>query len=184
MSGQKKIRIIIAGLLLFCSFGLAQFDEVEDVAKFKVFKSYDCIHPGMELSVAVKATIKVLWHINSNEPSEDFMIGTSVEIPAGGVFELKEIVYPPPFELLLGFSDSPVSVYEGEVFIRGVIPVSANIALGEYKIPIHITYQACNDATCMPPQSVEKEISVLVVDAKTSIKEINKEIFSKFSKQN
>ncbi len=178
MIGQKKLLIVITGLLFLCQFGLAQFDEDENVAKFTVFQSYDSIHPGMELRIAVKATIKVLWHINSNEPSEDYMIGTSVEIPAGGTFELKEVIYPEPFELMLGFSDSPVSVYEGEVFIGGVIPVPADIGQGAHKIPIHITYQACNDATCLPPQLVKKEISVVVVDTKTPIKEINKEIFT------
>ena len=184
MIDRKKMLIAITGMLLVCQFGLAQFDDEEDVAKFKIFKSYDCIHSGMELRIAVKATIKVMWHINSNEPSEDFMIGTNVEIPEGGTFELKEVIYPEPIELMLGFADSPMSVFEGEVFIGGVIPIPADIALGSYKIPIQITYQACNDATCLPPRLVKKEISIDVVDAQTPIKEINTDIFDKLSEQN
>lgn len=162
----------------------AQFDDEEDVAKFTIFKSYDRIHPGMELRIAVKATIKALWHINSSEPSEDYMVGTSIEIPSGGTFELKDVIYPESSELLLGFSDRPVSVYEGEVFIGGTISIPADIRLGEHKIPVHIAYQACNDTTCLPPQAVKKEISVVVVDTKASIKEINKEIFAKLIEQN
>ena len=179
MIGLKKLLIVLTGLLCLCSFGLTQFGDEEDVAKFKVFKSYDSIHPGMELRIAVKVTIKALWHINSNKPSEDYMIGTSIEIPSEEIFELKDVVYPEPSEILLGFSDKPVSVYEGEVLIGGVIHVPADTELGEHKIPIHISYQACNDTTCLPPRSVKKEIILGVVDAKTPVKEINQDIFSK-----
>jgi len=178
-----QIVLVLMACILFFGFGGKETQE-KDVAKFKIFKSHDRIHPGMELRIAVKATIKVLWHINSNEPSEDYMIGTSVEIPSEDTFELEEVIYPSPFELMLGFSDSPMSVYEGEVFIGGVIPVPADIGLGSHKIPIHITYQACNDASCLPPRLVKKEISVVVVDAEIPIKEINKEIFAKLSEQN
>lgn len=184
MNGQIRLFFLFLVVLLLCSFGLAQFEDEEDVAKFRVFKSYDSLHPGMDLKIAVKVTIKGLWHINSNEPSEDYMIGTSIEVPSGETFELKDVVYPEPAELLLGFSDMPVSVYEGEVYIGGVIPVPGDIGLGEYKIPLHISYQACNDTTCLPPQSVKREILVVVVDPKTSLKEINKEIFAKLSEQN
>ena len=182
--GQKKMMIVKICVLCLCLGGLAQFDDEDAVAKFKIFKSYDRIHPGMELKIAVKATIKVLWHINSNEPSEDYMIGTSVTTPEGGPFGLKEVFYPEPFELMLGFSDSPMSVYEGEVFIGGAISIPEDIELGEHRIPIHITYQACNDATCLPPRSVEKEILFVIVDGETPIKEMNKDIFAKLSERN
>jgi hypothetical protein len=192
-----EIKIVLVLMLYILLFGgggqeartkdialAAQFDDEEDVAKFKVYKSYDRIHPGMELRVAVKVKIKVLWHINSNEPSEDYMIGTSIEIPSGGTFAFKEFVYPEPSEIMLGISDKPVSVYEGEVLIGGVIPVPEGLELGEHTIPIHLKYQACNDSTCLPPQSVKKEIMLTVVDEKTPIKKINKDIFTKLSEQN
>jgi len=180
---RKKWLSVITGAFFICLFSLAQFDDEEDVAKFKIFKSYDRIHPNMELRIAVKAAIKVLWHINSNEPSEDYMIGTSVAIPTGGPFELKEVIYPEPSILRLGFSDTPVSVYEGEIIIAGAIQIPEDIGLGEHKIPIHINYQACNDASCLPPRSVKKEISFIVVDAKTPIEEINKDLFAKLNER-
>jgi hypothetical protein len=178
LMAPKQSLWIIIGMLFLCSLGLSQFDDKEDVAKFKIYKSYDSIHPGMTMRIAVKVTIRALWHINSNEPSEDYMIGTNIDVSAAA-FELKEIVYPEPEELLLGFSDKPLSVYEGEVYIGAVIPIAADTELGEYKIPVHIIYQACNDASCLPPRSVKKEISIVVVDPETPIKEIHKDIFAK-----
>jgi hypothetical protein len=178
-----KISVLASAILVLTVFR-PFFGYEEDVAKFKIYKSYDSIHSGMDLRIAVRIKIMALWHINSNEPSEDYMIGTSIEIPEGGGFELKDIVYPEPAELLLGFSVTPVSVYEGEVFIGGVIPVPADTGVGEYKIPLHIRYQACNDSTCLPPQSVKKEILFAVVDPKKPLKEINKDIFVKLSEQN
>lgn len=177
----KKIMILVFIVLLFNHSNLAQFEAESDVVEFKIFKSYDRIHQNKELKIAVMAEIKNMWHINSNEPNEDYMVGTSVEIPAGEKFQLKKLKFPEPLELIFSFSITPVSVYEGEVYIGAVIPIPADIELGEHKIPIHITYQACNDASCLSPRSVKEEISIIVVEKEIQIQEINKEIFTKLN---
>jgi hypothetical protein len=41
---------------------------------------------------------------------------------------------------MLGFSDRPMSVFQGEVYTEARLPVPAAIRLGEHTIPIHITY--------------------------------------------
>ena len=177
----KKIKILVFIVFLFNQSNLAQFDTESDVVEFKIFKSYDRIHQNKELKIAVMAVINNMWHINSNEPSEDYMVGTSVEISAGEKFQLKKLKFPEPLELIFSFSITPISVYEGEVYISGVIPIPADIELGEYKIPIHITYQACNDASCLSPRSIKEEISIIVVEKEIQIQEINKEIFEKLN---
>ncbi len=161
--------------------GGLQCDPDEDVVKIQIFKSYDQIHSGMDLKIALRVEILGTWHINSNVPAEDFLVATNVDIPYESSFSFSEFKYPEALSLFLEFSERPVSVFEGEIFIGGVIPIPEDIALGKNTIPLQFTYQACNDQSCLPPKTIEKEIIITVVDKETSIQEINTKIFAKLA---
>jgi thiol:disulfide interchange protein DsbD len=122
------------------------------------------------------------WHINSNVPAEDYFEATNLSLPSESFFSFSEINYPEALSLFLEFSERPVSVFEGEIFIGGVIPIPEDISLGKYTLPLRFTYQACDDRTCLPPETLEKEIIIMVVDKETLIQEINTEIFTKRKK--
>ncbi|MGB6340272.1 MAG: hypothetical protein WBF32_10895 [Candidatus Aminicenantaceae bacterium] len=179
---MKRVLILILLINVFSVWnflGGLQWDPDEDVVKIQIFKSYDQIHPGMDLKIALRVDILGTWHINSNVPAEDFLVATNVNIPSESSFSFSGFQYPEALSLLLEFSERPVSVFEGEIFIGGVIPIPEHIALGKYKIPLQFTYQACNDQACLPPKTLEKEITITVVVKEMSVQEINTEIFTK-----
>lgn len=159
--------------------GESQFSTEEDIVKIQIFKSYDQIHSGMNFKIALRVYILGTWHINSNVPAEDFLVATNMDIPSESSFSFSEFKYPEALSLFLEFSERPVSVFEGELLIGGVIPIPEDITLGKHTIPLQFTYQACNDQACLPPETLEKEITITVVDKKTPIHEINTEIFTK-----
>ncbi len=159
--------------------GESQFSTEEDIVKIQIFKSYDQIHSGMDFKIALRVDILGTWHINSNVPDEEFLVATNVDIPTESSFSFSEFKYPEALSLFLEFSERPVSVFEGEILIGGVIPIPEDIALGKHTIPLQFTYQACNDQTCLPPETLEKESTITVVDKKTPVHEINIEIFNK-----
>jgi thiol:disulfide interchange protein DsbD len=161
---------------------ITSYDLDEEVVEIEVFNSYDKIHSGMDLKIAIRVEILGTWHINSDVPTEDYFEATSLSIPSESFFSFVEIKYPEALSLFLEFSESPVSVFEGEIFIGGVISIPEDISLGKHKIPLLFTYQACDDRTCLPPETLEKEIIITVVDKETSIQEINTEIFTKWKK--
>jgi hypothetical protein len=151
----------------------------EEVVEIQIFKSYDKIHAGFDLKIAFRVDILGTWHINSNVPAEDYFEATKLSIPSESFFSFSEIKYPGALTLFLEFSERPVSVFEGEIFIRGVIPIPEDISLGKHTIPLMFTYQACDDRTCLAPDTIEKEIAITVVDKETPIQEINIDIFAK-----
>lgn len=102
-----------------------------------------------------------------------------MDIPTESSFSFSEFKYPEALSLFLEFSERPVSVFEGEILIGGVIPIPEDIALGKHMIPLQFTYQACNDQTCLPPETLEEEITITVVDKKTPVHGIDTEIFTK-----
>ena len=151
----------------------------DEVVKIEIYKSYERIHTGMELKIALRVDILGTWHINSHVPTEDYMDATTLDIPEESAFSFSELEYPRAFSVFVEFSERPISVFEGEIFIVGIIPVPEDLPLGWHTIPLRFTYQACNDVTCLAPETHEEEIAIKVVDKETPIQEINTEIFAK-----
>jgi thiol:disulfide interchange protein DsbD len=81
----------------------------------------------------------------------------------------------------LDFSDVPLQVYEGEVFIGTTIKIPKNTELGLMEIYIEFIYQGCDNSTCMAPNSILDTLKLDVVGKSEQIQEINGEIFSQIN---
>jgi thiol:disulfide interchange protein DsbD len=174
---KNYLKILLVILFVFTnSFGQIGFDE--ELVEIEIYNSFDKIQAGTELKIAVKAVTQESWHINSNKPNEDYLIPTELSLNQDSPFSLSKVIYPKAVDVEFAFSDVPVSVYEGEVFIGGLINIPADTEPGEYKITVMLEYQGCNDISCMAPASVSKELTITVADNRTAINEINSEIFS------
>ena len=69
----------------------------------------------------LQATLSPGWHVNSHKPSEDYLIATAARLePVPGV-TFGEAHYPAGIQKKFGFSESPLSVYEGTFAIE--VPV-------------------------------------------------------------
>lgn len=181
--GEKimKIKVLfsLALLLLFASVNFAQlFDGEKQVITVDVLQSYDKVHPGTELKIAFKLNIEDGWHINSNKPNEDYLIGASLEMQSPDGLNLADIVYPEGKDINFAFSKIPVSIYEKEALIKASINVPENIKPGDYKIKVIVNYQACNNASCLAPASFEKEFTIQVVEESVPINSMNQDLFS------
>jgi hypothetical protein len=174
----QVFRILLA-LLLLCSLNFAQSEKEPTRVTIKLYQSLDKLHLDSPLKIAVKVKIEEGWHINSDTPNDEFLIPTSFDLLSERNFEITKIKYPDPLTLNLSFSDEPLSVFEGEFFIGAIIDLPEDLELGNHQIPVELFYQACNDLTCEPPQSVKSILEISVVNSNTPVKEINKDIFLK-----
>lgn len=147
-----------------------------DLIKTEVFSQYDAVYPASEIKIALKAVIKDTWHINSNNPNEDYLIAS--ELRVNEPFLLSKVVYPEAENLKFEFSDEPVSVYEGEVFFGALLRIPDSISFGEHKVLVTLTYQACNDVSCLAPNEVTDTLIINVVDQSQPMREINSEVFA------
>jgi len=171
--------LILISLLFAANKGYAQFGfQSSDIAALSAYQSFDKIQPEGEIKLAFKITIKEGWHINSNKPKEDYLIPTEVKISSDISIQQSEIVYPNAHEIKLDFSDIPVSVFEGEVFVGTTIKIPRNTELGEKKLFVELTYQGCNNVSCMAPNNLIDTLVIEIVDQSVQIQEINSEVFS------
>jgi thiol:disulfide interchange protein DsbD len=171
---MKKILIIV--LLILTSNSFSQFGLKQDHVKIEGYLSFDKVYPGSEVKLAIKVNIEKTWHINSNKPYEDYLIPTELIIQSDH-FKISKISYPKPHDFTFDFSENPLSVYEGEIYIGALVDVSKDIEPGEYPLIVNLDYQACNDKSCLAPTSVSDTLIVIVADKQSVVNEINQDVF-------
>ena len=121
--------------------GLTGAMRVSDGGAARVFARLNRDAGRIELEVALREG----WHINAHEPLEEYLIG--MEMAVNDVAVGKGI-YPTPEVRRLGFSATPLSLYEGGFVL------SAPIDMGDAPMVISLTLQACNDEVCLPPDKM------------------------------
>jgi len=151
------------GFLLISQIVYAQFGQ-SDLVKIKLSQSNWKVDAESQFKIVLNASIKESWHINSNKPNDEFLIASKVTAKSN-VITLTSINYPQPKELKLEFSEKPVSVFGDDIKIELTFTVNKNTASGKYSIPVKLSYQACNDQTCMPPTDVSENLTIEVVSA-------------------
>lgn len=171
-----KFLIITFGLFLLPSKSPAQFGLQQAHVKVESYLSFDKVYRESEVKLAVKVNIEDGWHINSNKPYEDYLIPTELTIDTT-YFKLKTVTYPEAHDFKFSFSEKPLSVYEGQIYIGSLIETLKDIEPGEYPLIINLDYQACNDRSCLAPASVQDTLMVIVADKQSAVNEINQDIF-------
>jgi DsbC/DsbD-like thiol-disulfide interchange protein len=148
------------------------------VVKPLAYVSLEPVPRGRTFELAVVAEIRQGFHINSHQPTEEFLIPTTLtaQLPSG--FREVGTVYPRGEMLKFSFSPSPLSVYTGRVTLIVRVEAAADAPLGPQSIPLSLRYQACNDTTCLPPVKIPVEAKFTVAPASTPAKNIHPEIFS------
>jgi hypothetical protein len=155
----------------------ARLPNAKDVVKPKAYASLAPVPRGKTFEIAVVAEIMSGFHVNSNKPSEDYLIATEVkpEFPAG--FKVLSRTYPPGQMKSFQFAKKKLSVYEGTVTLRMKLQAPADASLGATKLPIILRYQACNDSTCLPPVRLPVPLEIEIAAANVPARPANPAIF-------
>lgn len=168
---------VLSFVVIFSEYSISQFSGNTDLVKIKSYSSFDKIYAGSEFKLAVKVEIEETWHINSNKPKEDFLIPSELTMSEINGFSLINKSYPEPKEYKFSFSDTPLSVWEGEFFIGALIKVDDNVKPGKYTLILNLDYQACNNQSCLAPTTVSDTLEIEIADKTTPVNQINQEIF-------
>jgi hypothetical protein len=117
---------------------------------------------GNKGELVLTLTIAKGWHINSNKPLDELLIPTGVDVETSGSVVVRDTIYPPATKVRLGFSKTPVSVYQETVTIRVPLEVPKTTAPGAHPLTARIRFQACNDKACQAPETISIVAPVVV----------------------
>jgi len=110
------------------------------VVQAKAFKRDD----KMIVSIALADN----WHINSDQPLQDYLIATALTDSAGNA--LSNVQFPDAAVRTLGFQRSELSLFENTLEIQADWPDSDH----ELAVLVNLKLQACNDEVCLAPESL------------------------------
>jgi len=154
----------------------AQGFEAEPVFTVELVPDRSPVVAGEVLQLAAVVDVEAGWHINSDEPGDEFSMPTTVAwlVPEGWPEPLT--VFPDGEQLEFDFSDVPIEVWEGKVVFVGRLTVPGT-ADGAVRPRVEVTAQACNNTQCLPPVAVKAGVDLEIVAAGGSSQPINQELF-------
>lgn len=175
---MKKYVMIAALLVGFAStVAVAQGFDSEPVFKVRLLPDRSPAVAGEELRLAVELTVDRGWHVNSDDPGDEFSLPTTVEfmLPEGWLAPV--VSFPDGVAIEFDFADDPIEVWEdATVILAGLsIPESAD---GEVRLRVAVTAQACNNTQCLPPEEVRAGVDVTVASPGSSSEVVNERLFA------
>jgi len=117
---------------------------------------------GAAVEARIPVTVDPGFHVNSNHPSEDYLIPLKLTWTSLGALEGGAVTYPPPTMEKYEFADKPLSVFSGAFSLTVSFKVGANAPPGPGVATGKLRYQACNSNTCFPPKSADVNVAYQV----------------------
>ena len=147
----RRLALLLAGLSP-CWF--AQTKSVLTVTADKL-----TIQRGAAGEVKIKAQLQPGFHVNSNTPSEDYLIPLKLTW-AKEPLEAGQVVYPKPQSEKYDFSPTPLSVFSGNFEIGTRFKAPASARNGPAIMNGKLRYQACNNRECLPPRTIDVAVTL------------------------
>ena len=169
-------------LFLLSPSALRAIDPVEtggDPVRAVGYVSLTRVPQGGTARIAVEVTIGHPWHINAHELTDEFLVPTEISFEPPEGIRVTGSSYPAGIEKKLDFSEQPLRLYDGVVYIGATVEVSPGFAPGDTVIAATLTYQACDNEKCLMPAMVTVNIPITVSTMRESIDTAHPEIFAR-----
>jgi thiol:disulfide interchange protein DsbD len=149
---MRKLALAIALILPFIAAASPTAAQTEEpIVKAVVLAPASPLKAGGTTVLDIEVGIRAPYHINSDQPSEAYLIGSTLDFkPRKGVV-FGKISFPQAQNKKFSFSDNPLSIFEGTIKIQVEVSLAADFAGHELIVEGTFGYQACDDQSCQPP---------------------------------
>jgi len=104
------------------------------------------------------------FHINSNQPKQDYLKKTEVKLSPPTDIAIAGVTYPPGVDRSFPFApDEKLSVYTGDFEVKVLIRPLKTVLPARYAVHGVLKYQACDNAACYPPKQLPISFEVKVL---------------------
>jgi len=159
--GIRATVFALGALLVVCTAAQAQPPGAEK-ARLTVEADLTAYRPGDTVGVLVMMEIDSGWHTNSHQPTHDYLIATELALHPPQGWPEATVHYPAGELKSFAFADEAISVYEGQLTIVASVEVPETAGNGPAMFEIELTYQACDDRSCLPPVTTGTTLEILI----------------------
>ncbi|MDZ7821095.1 MAG: protein-disulfide reductase DsbD [Candidatus Marinimicrobia bacterium] len=150
--------LLMSGLLLAAEAPIVRFSVPEKTLEMTAGGSRECV---------AEINIREGWHINSAETPDEYSVPTEITLEEGSGFEIRNIDYPEGKTLSTAWGGK-MSLYEGDIRIPVTLQAGSGVQSGEHALRLTLSYQGCNDASCLAPETLGIRLPVMVKDAEAA----------------
>ena len=165
-------------ILSVLTFGQKLYSQKSDYLEFSVSADREFFSDKDTIRLALNIKIINPYHINSYKVEDPSLINTTVSVNDDN-FNFINSFFPESKRLKFEFSENEIDVYEGIITVGVVLTAKENIAEGSYKLPVELSFQACDDRVCYSPKTLTDTIIINLNNNKRSESVQNTELFSK-----
>ncbi|MFW6058635.1 MAG: thioredoxin family protein [Phycisphaeraceae bacterium] len=166
MLKPMRLSAFLAPLLALVMLSPATAQPMDSSARVEtgIVPARERVAPGGMVPVAVVFDHQENWHIHTHDPQvppelgdPSFYIATAIEAEAGDAVALQprieHIQWPEAKVIEVAFVGEPVdyAVYAGRAVAYLPVTVAADAPPGEVSLEVRLTYQACDDSSCLRP---------------------------------
>lgn len=153
---KKTFTYISLALLLTLAAGIASETSAQSVTG-----SIGSVSRGKSVRGTIVLSIPGGLHVNSNRPSSEYAIPTSVRLTTTGG-RVSGVTYPRGKNRKFQFSEDTINVYDGRVSFPFTLTVPAGYRGSSIKVRAVVRYQACTNEVCYPPRNKEITLTAQV----------------------
>lgn len=168
-------RVIVTGesLIVVSFFSMLLLAMVSGPVEGKTTESYklsttapDTLYLRTSDTTSFELTLRIDtgWHINTNNPRQDYLIPTKVQLKDSD-FILRDVNYPSGKEYSFSFSTERLLVYSGKTSIGLTVRPGPTSEPGHYRENLRLTYQPCSDKQCLRPNRVTVPVDLVIKDS-------------------
>ena len=139
-----------------------RFFDSRDEVDVSVAVDRATVAAGGQVTLAVLLEHHAGWHVHTHDPQVPPELGDpgdyiatviAVETPATVTAHTGWIQWPEPHEITVAFGGTPVpyTVYSGRAIAWVPLTVGAEAPPGPTRLRVLVTYQACDDRSCLAP---------------------------------
>ncbi len=118
--------------------------------------------------IVIRVVVAFGYHIQSHHPLENFLIPALVKLLPSRGLVFSAVRYPAAKIIVVSkdiTSKGKLSVFEGRFKIIVPFKVLSTAAPGRRTITVSFTFQACNDHSCLMPQTLHLQMPVRIIRA-------------------
>ncbi len=191
LSSAAPVRLLLFLCFLFSAQALAEqrllFAGVSasqpPVVTVSTAWSADGLRPGGTIDLAVILAVAPGYHINADERQLGSISGfrplptrvQAIQLPPG--LAVGSVEYPPAHAVQLSFSEEKLMVLDGRVGIRLRLQADPDTVPARYEVTVQVSYQACDDQSCLLPRKEDRTIALTVVEAGAPVSETPLDVF-------
>lgn len=141
-------------------------------AGITVLHSQDRYPRGGSYPLLFRVNVAPKWYIHETGKGGEGLIPTALHVkPLAGV-KITGIRFPSPEKKEFSFSTETINVYSGTFLVRANLQVDRQAPAGDKVLEGSLSYQACSDTSCLPPETIpfSFRVPVAVEGARTTPK--------------